>query len=351
MSIAVRQDGPDALAWDLPTPYLLFVGDCDRPSFAKTAFGIRDWAPQNAVGQLRLGDGAVDLGMDELTPAAARARGARSIAIGVAASGGELQPNWVACLVDAVDAGLDIVSGLHTDLRSVPPIAAALERTGRSLHQVRFAGLVIPVGTGEKRSGRRLLTVGTDCAAGKKYTALAITRELNQRGIAADFRATGQTGIMIAGRGIAIDSVIADFVSGAAELLSPAAAPDHWDVVEGQGSLFHPSYAGVTLGLIHGTQPDAMLLCHKAGRTRLSGLETYPVPAIGEALGAYVSAARLTNPRAQFVGISVYTGRMAEPDRRRLLDDLASAHGLPCADPLVDGVDAFVRSMEALPCS
>ena len=127
------------------------------------------------------------------------------------------------------------------------------------------------VGTGEKRAGKRLLTVGTDCAVGKKYTALAIEKTLRARGVDANFRATGQTGIFISGRGIAIDSVIADFIAGAAEWLSPANQPEHWDIIEGPGSLFNPAYAGVTLGLVHGSQPDALVICHDARRTRISG--------------------------------------------------------------------------------
>ncbi len=139
----------------------------------------------------------------------------------------------------------------------------------------------MPAGTGRKRSGQRVLTVGTDCALGKKYTALALTQALQAQGAKATFRATGQTGIMIAGAGVAIDAVIADFIAGAAETLSPDNAPDHWDVIEGQGALFHPAYAGVTLGLLHGSQPDALVLCHDPSRTTI---EDYPhMPVAGPA--------------------------------------------------------------------
>src|SRR5690606_2848482 len=136
----------------------------------------------------------------------------------------------------------------------LPPLAAAAERNGRRLIDVRVPPAGIPTATGRKRSGKRLLTVGTDCALGKKYTALALARAFRARGLAADFRATGQTGILIAGGGIAIDAVVSDFAAGAAELLSPDAAPDHWDVIEGQGALTHPAYAAVSLALLHGSQ-------------------------------------------------------------------------------------------------
>ncbi len=138
----------------------------------------------------------------------------------------------------------------------------------------------IPIATGRKRSGRRLLTVGTDCALGKKYTALALARAFAARGVPTDFRATGQTGIMIAGAGIPMDAVVADFEAGAAEMLSPDAPPDHWDVIEGQGSLFHPSYACVSLGLLHGSQPDVIVVCHEPGRTGIVGLDAYRLPGL-----------------------------------------------------------------------
>src|SRR5262249_10280049 len=158
-----------------------------------------------------------------------------------------------------------------------------------------------------KRSGQRLLTVGTDCALGKKYTALALVAAFRKRGVDADFRATGQTGIMISGGGIPLDAVISDFAAGAAEMLTPDAAPDHWDVVEGQGSLFHPSYAGVSLALLHGTQPDVLVLCHEVGRERLAGLEEYATPDLQEAIGLNLILGRRTNQQIRCAGISLNT--------------------------------------------
>src|SRR5262249_50997635 len=149
------------------------------------------------------------------------------------------------------ESGLDVISGMHNRLAQQPALEQTARRLGRRLVDVRQPPPDIQIATGDKRTGKRLLTVGTDCALGKKYTALALARAFTQQGIAADFRATGQTGILIAGSGIPMDAVVADFVAGAAEMLSPDAAPEHWDVVEGQGSLFHPSYSGVSLGLLH----------------------------------------------------------------------------------------------------
>ena len=285
----------------IPRPYLLFLGDVSDEPLAKTAFGIRDWAPDATLGQSRLPGCRVDLGLPELSPGEAAVRGAKSMLIGVAPIGGAIPPHWISSLLDALEAGLDIVSGMHTRLVDIPEVRETAERLGRSLHDVRHSNRSFPIATGVKRSGKRLLTVGTDCALGKKYTALAIAKALKAHGFDADFRATGQTGIMIAGEGVAIDAVVADFISGAAETLSPAAAVDHWDVVEGQGALFHPAYAGVTLGLVHGSQPDALVLCHDPLRRHLHSHPDFPIVEVETAIARYLVAARLTNPAAQFV--------------------------------------------------
>ena len=165
-----------------------------------------------------------------------------------------------------------------------PGLTAAAARRGRRLIDVRMPPPNIPIATGRKRCGKRLLTVGTDCALGKKYTALALARAFAARGHAVDFRATGQTGILIAGGGMPMDAVVADFEAGAAEMLSPDAAPEHWDVIEGQGSLFHPAYAAVSLGLLHGSQPDVIVVCHDPARERVLGYPDYPLPGIAETI-------------------------------------------------------------------
>ena len=258
---------------DVPSPYLLFLGDITELPYAKTALGLRDWAPEKCVGEYALPGATVTTGLTKLNPTEAHARGARSLVIGVANRGGTLNPEWLPALLESLEAGLDIVSGMHARLADNRELDAAARRLGRRLIDVRRPPPGIPIASGRKRSGKRLLTVGTDCALGKKYTALVLAREFRRRGVDADFRASGQTGILIAGSGIPLDAVVSDFVAGAAELLSPDADDDHWDVVEGQGSLFHPSYAGVSLGLLHGTQPDVIVLCHEEGRDRILGLE------------------------------------------------------------------------------
>jgi uncharacterized NAD-dependent epimerase/dehydratase family protein len=321
----------------LPHPYLLFLGDVRDNAHAKTAFGLRDWVPQRCLAECALPGVTVTTGLPRLTPAQARARGARSLVIGVACEGGVIAPAWIPLLLEAIEAGLDLVSGMHMRLEEVPQLAESAHRHGRRLVNVRVPPSGLPVGTGRKRSGKRLITVGTDCALGKKYTALVLTREMTARGVRADFRATGQTGIMIAGRGIPLDAVTADFVAGAAEVLTPDADADHWDVVEGQGSLFHPSYAGVSLGLLHGTQPDVLVVCHEPGREHILGLEDYALPDLPTTIDLNLRLARRTNPAVRCAGVSLNTSALSEAKARSLLAAEAARLGMPAADPMRGG--------------
>lgn len=329
-------------------PYLLLIGDMDNAKNAKTALGLRDWVPEACIGQLRFNRNAVDLGLREMSPRQAAAAGARTMIIGITPSGGQLPANWHAAIIDALNAGLDVAAGLHERLSDIPEIAKCASMTRRRLHDVRHTSIKFKVGTGIRRQGRRLLTVGTDCALGKKYTALAIAKMLSERGSSVDFRATGQTGIMISGRGVAVDAVVADFVSGAAEALSPSNRADHWDIIEGQGSLFHPAYAAVTLGLLHGSQPDALVLCHDPSRKALNGFPHIPIMPLNEAMPPYVQAARLTNPNARFIGISLNTAELSESDADSLLKRTEQLMGMPCVDPIRTGVARLVAALDAL---
>jgi len=331
---------PPALA--LPQPYLLFLGDTVEPGYAKTAFGLRDWAADKCVGEFALPSATVSTGLPKLSPWEAHAQGARSLVIGVANSGGFIADSWVPALVEALEAGLDIVSGMHAHLADVPALKSAADRLGRRLIDVRVPPANIPIATGLKRSGKRLLTVGTDCALGKKYTALSIARAFEARGIDAHFRATGQTGIMIAGGGIPMDAVIADFAAGAAEMLSPDAAPDHWDVIEGQGSLLHPVFAGVTLSLLHGSQPDVFVVCHEPTRTRLLGDEQFAVPSVEEIIELTTRLGSRTSPAIRAGGVSFNTSMMREDQALEVIAAESARLGLPVADPIRGG-EAFER--------
>lgn len=319
-------------------PYLIFTGDTE---YVKTALGVRDWCPDQCIGQYRYPSNPIDLGLPDMSFAEAYDAGARTVLLGGAPAGGGLPAHWIDDLCSALKAGLDLASGLHDKLCDNPRLSELASRLGRKLWDVRSVNETFKIGQFERRSGKRLLTVGADCVVGKKYTALALQREFAGRATPSTFRATGQTGILIAGEGTPIDAVIADFISSAAADLSPPAAADHWDIIEGQGSLFHPAYAGVTLGLIHGSQPDAMVLCADPTRTVIAAFEHYPQPSLPECIRRYTEAAQLTNPDTRFVGISLNTSSYSKGEAEALLAATSDALGLPCVDPIRTGVAAI----------
>ena len=331
----------------LRKPYLLFLGDVKDKLTAKTAFGLKDWCAADVLGEWSLPGCGVSLGVPRLSPREAAAQGAGSIVVGIAPTGGALPPHWIAELIAAADAGLDVVCGLHTRLSSFPELVRTAAQRNVRLVDVRHSDAAYGAATGAKRGGKRVLTVGTDCALGKKYTALALARNLNERGVAATFRATGQTGIMISGAGIPIDAVIADFIAGAAEHLSPDNAADHWDVIEGQGSLFHPAYAGVTLGLLHGSQPDAIVLCHDPSRRTIDEYPDYPIPDLRIVIDDYLRAGRLTNRNVRCVGLSINSSALSAADSAAYFKQIGGELGLPVCDPLRGGVDALADALLA----
>jgi uncharacterized NAD-dependent epimerase/dehydratase family protein len=326
-------------------PYLLFLGDAPDQLAAKVAQGIKDWRPDWCLGQIRLNGCNADLGLEDLGLGAARERGAKTVIVGVANRGGVISDTWIDVLEKALELGMDVAAGLHNRLADVPALAAAAERHGRRLHDVRHPTGSFSVANGKKRSGKRLLAVGTDCSCGKMYTALALEKEMRARGLKADFRATGQTGILIAGDGVSVDAVVADFISGAVEALTPDNDPDHWDLIEGQGSLFHASFAGVSLGLLHGAQPDALVLCHEPTRSHMRGLPDYALPSLTDCLEANLAAARLTNPDVRFVGVAVNTSALAADEATAYLADVEKEMGLPSVDPYRHGVAPIVDNL------
>jgi len=330
------------------TPYLLFLGDAPDQLAAKVAQGIRDWRPELALGQLRMAGCKADLGLDEMSVRQAVDAGAKTLVIGVANRGGVISDAWKEVLLEALEAGLDIASGLHNLLRDEPDLVAAARANGRELHDVRVPERDYPVANGKRRSGRRCLAVGTDCSVGKMYTALAMEREMRARGMNADFRATGQTGILITGNGVPLDAVVADFMAGAVETISPDNDADHWDLIEGQGSLFHASYSGVTMALIHGGQPDALILCHEPTRAHMRGLPDYQLPSLEELRDLALTLARVVNPACQVVGISVNTANMAEDEALARLADIETRMGLPAVDPYRQSAGRLVDALQRI---
>ncbi len=326
----------------IATPYLLYLGHSNDEIGIKTSRGLAVFRPEICVGEFRHDDCGLTLGLKRMTFVEAVEAGAKTLVLGIANAGGTLGDDLVADAAAALEAGLDIASGLHQRLKDEPRLVEAAQRLGRQLHDVRDPQADIPVGNGKKRAGKRLLTVGTDCSVGKMYTTLCLARALAARGVAADFRATGQTGILIAGDGVPLDAVIADFISGAIEQVSPDRTDGGWDLIEGQGSLFHPSFAGVSTGLLHGAQPDAIVLCHDPVRTHMRGLPHYNLPGLRECLEANLQVARLTNPNVRVVGIALNTSALPDAEAEALCAKTATEFGLPCSDPYRMGVETIL---------
>lgn len=330
----------------LKTPYLLFLGDAPDPLAAKVANGIKDWRPDLSVGQFRMDGCKADLGLTDMTISEAKAAGAKTLVIGAANRGGVISKSWIAVMKEAIEAGMDVASGLHDLLAEVPELVEAAERHGTKLIDVRIPTVDYPIANGVKRTGKRCLAVGTDCSVGKMYTALAMEKVMRERGLKATFRATGQTGILITGEGVPLDAVIADFMAGSIEWLTPDNDADHWDLIEGQGSLFHASYSGVTLALIHGGQPDALVLCHEPTRDHMRGLPGYKLPSLEALRDLALTMAKMVNPGCKVVGISINTAAMSEADARAYLTEVEARLGLPAVDPFRDGAERLVEALE-----
>ncbi|WP_339863841.1 N-acetyltransferase DgcN [Paremcibacter congregatus] len=327
---------------EFSAPYFLFLGDARDPLSVKTSRGIADWRPDKCIGEISMPDCPLTLGLPQISFAEAAAKGAKTFVLGLANRGGFIAPEWVPYLMEALAHGMDIASGLHGKVADIPEVKQLADKLGRRIFDVRHPTGTLDVGSGRKRAGKRILAVGTDCSVGKMYTTLAVESELKARGEKTDFRATGQTGILINGQGISVDAVVADFISGAVEMLSPANDPDHWDVIEGQGSLFHPSYAGVSLGLLHGAQADVLILCHQVGRTHVRKLEELPLPDFKSCIETNLAAARLTNPDVIWGGISVNSSALGEEEALEYCREMSALHNVPCVDPVRHGTAALV---------
>ncbi|MCZ2722166.1 DUF1611 domain-containing protein [Marinomonas sp. 15G1-11] len=332
----------------LKAPYLVFLGDANDLLMAKVAKGIAHWRPEKCVAQLRLPGAKADLGLPDFTIQQAVDAGAKTFVIGLAPIGGTLLTEWIGLLTQAMEAGLDIASGLHMRLCDIPELVAVAERTGQTLFDVRVPKGDMVCGTGLPRKGKRLLSVGTDCCVGKMFATLAIHKEMAQRGLNVSFRATGQTGILIEGNGVPIDAVVSDFIAGMVEVLAPENSNDHWDIIEGQGSLFHPAYAGVSLGLLHGAQADVLIVCHEAGREQMDSMEGYSVPDLARVIETNLSMGALTNPTISLGGIALNTMNLSETDALQEIARLEAQFGVPVVDPVRTGVSSIVDKLETL---
>ena len=286
-----------------------------------------------------------DMGLPDMSLAEGIAADAKTLVVGVANRGGVISDAWIQILEEALLAGFDLASGLHNLLRDHPTLVATAMAQGRKLHDVRVPEQKYPIANGKRRSGKRCLAVGTDCSIGKMYTALALERSMREAGRDATFRATGQTGILITGDGVPLDAVVADFMSGAIEWLSPDNDPDHWDLIEGQGSLFHASFSGVSLALVHGGQPDALILCHEPTRTHMRGLPDYPLPSLDALSDIALDMGRIVNPDVKIIGVSVNTAALSEDEAFSYLEGIEKKMGLPTIDPFRQGAAKLAEAL------
>ncbi|MCW8331418.1 DUF1611 domain-containing protein [Photobacterium sp. SDRW27] len=330
----------------LKTPYLVFLGDAEDLLMAKVAKGIAYWRPEKCLAQMRLENAKADLNLPDMSIREAAEAGAKTFILGLAPTGGTLPQQWIPLLIEAMEAGMDIASGLHVHLNDIDDLVMVAKRTGRRLLDVRTPPQTLKCGNGRPRSGKRLLTVGSDCCVGKMFTALAIHKEMEKRNISATFRATGQTGILIEGAGVPVDAVISDFTAGSVEQLCPANDQHHWDIIEGQGSLFHPAYAGVSLGLLHGAQADVIILCHEVGRTQMDDLEGYPVLDFDSLIKTNLELGGLTKPNIRLGGIALNTSMLNEQQALTEIAYYQNKYKVPVVDPVRTGVAAIVDELE-----
>lgn len=321
---------------EIQTPYLVFLGDVQDYKQAKTAMGLIEWRPELCIGQLRLDGCKLTLGLQDLTIQEAKSFGVKTMVIGISPFTKDLPESYESVVMDAIHAGMNIANPLHNPLPDY--IVSAAKLKGVEVYNFRHRPQDYPKGTGEKRTGLRLLTVGTDCACGKKYTALTIHRELVSRGIPSTFRSTGQTGFLIGGGGINNDTIQADFLSGAAEWLTPSNEPNHWDIVEGQGALSHPSFGGGSLSLLHGTQPDILVMCHEVGRKVHRGV-TKPLPDIFSEIELALLIARRNNPNVKLGAVSLFTLNSDPQEVSALVDKLSDGLKVPVFDPAIKGIE------------
>ncbi len=329
----------------IKSPYLVFLGDAPDQLAAKVGNGIAVWARDKCIGQFVMEGCKADIGLESISLAQAKQLGAQTLVVGVANRGGIIAQHWIKIFEEALDFGFDIAAGLHNRLNDIPSLHMKAKALKRSLFDVRYPNQHFEVAAGSKRTGKRLLTVGSDCSVGKMFTSLAIEKALKQHDIEADFRATGQTGILICGSGVSIDAVIADFISGATESISPANDSNHWDIIEGQGSLFHASFAGVSLGLIHGAQPDALVLCHEPNRPHMRGLPDFPLPDLQDCIALNLEHAKLVNPACKMVGVSINTIALSQAQAEDEVKHIEDKLQLPTTDCMRFGAEKLIKAI------
>ena len=329
-------------------PYLLFLGNARDRLAAKVAYGIYYWRSDLCAGQLRMDGCNAELdNLPNMNIMQAKKAGVKTLIVAVANRGGVFQDNWKKIFIEALDNGINIASGLHNLLNDDDELVKKAKANNCHLIDVRIPKIAYPIANALNRGqSKRILTIGTDCSVGKMYTSLQLVKELNKYdNISASFRATGQTGILIAGDGVPLDAVKADFMAGALEYLTPANSnPNHFDIVEGQGSLYHISYSGITLAMIHGCQPHGIIICHEPTRTHMRGLPHYPIPNLKDLIALATTLSKIANQNCQVIGISVNTQLIKdEKEALSYIDELTQMHKLPVTDPIRFGASKLCQ--------
>jgi uncharacterized NAD-dependent epimerase/dehydratase family protein len=329
---------------------ILAEGRSGDPHYGKTARGILRYAPDPTVAILdstRAGE-TYDGVPVVATVREALAYEPTTAVVGVATQGGRFPPAWRELLKQSISAGLDLESGLHEFVSEDEELTALATQHGVELRDLRKppAGLNVPTGDNLRIPARIALTVGSDCAIGKKTVALELDLEARRRGLASVFVPTGQTGIAIAGWGIAVDAVVSDFLAGAAEQLVVEGHERGGELlfVEGQGSLVHPAYSGVTLGLMHGSAPHVFVLCHRAGSTEIEGYPGHPLPSLAELIELHERLALPLRP-ARVACVALNTAHLEEGEARAAIAAAATETGLPADDPVRFGAGLLLDAI------
>jgi uncharacterized NAD-dependent epimerase/dehydratase family protein len=323
-----------------------------EPITGKTASCVLRYRPEEVVALLdstQAGRTTQELlGVGGATPIVARlsdAPRANTLMIGIAPSGGRIPPAWRAIILEAINHGMDVVSGLHEFIADTPEFVAAAKKSGSKIVDVRKnEEYDVAYRLNIREECLRIHTVGQDCCVGKMLVAVELTRALKAEGHDAKFIATGQTGIMIEGDGVPIDRVISDFVNGAIEKQILAHQHHEILVVEGQGCLSHPKYSAVTLGLLHGCAPQGMIMCYEAGRTAIHGMEYVPLTPLDKLCEVYETMANLISP-SKVIGVAINSRRLNKDEAAAERDRVRRELGLPACDVVRDGPDELVQAV------
>jgi uncharacterized NAD-dependent epimerase/dehydratase family protein len=331
---------------------VLAEGKSGDPHYGKTMRGIVHYSPHPVVAILdstRAGESYREIPIVRTVEEALPLEPTTAV-VGVATQGGRFPPAWRELLKNSIRAGLDLESGLHEFISDDPELSELAEEHGVELRDLRKPppGLSVPTGENLQVPARIVLTVGSDCAIGKKTVAVELDLASRQRGLKSVFVPTGQTGIAIAGWGIAVDAVVSDFLAGAAERLVVEGAARGGELlwVEGQGALVHPAYSGVTMGLMHGAAPHAYVLVHKARSTHVEGYPDHPLPPLPDLIDLHERASLPLRP-AGVVAIALHTGGLAEDEARAEIAEAAEATGLPADDPVRFGAERLLDAVLA----